>query len=325
MSFSSEKMFVISVNYIVTLFLISLVTANNTTKSFNIKDKIDWSKWTTGEGYTVTNRNKISSSTVSSFRNQPITLDWSRWEENSESPPSYKPQVNEEVQKIIDLLRKTTIKTVSIRRKVQKENTKLPRKPKATEQNLIQKNDIKLKGSQSVLNKVKDEEQIAENKQTLFANIKEDIESIGNEIEELNNQVSNPDVGEFISNAKVIGGIDWSLWNKESTTGRLNIVPLSSSEKNEMKPTQIDKPILPSNQPVLLKPSSTNRTPSEALKEAEDNAVLSFFGWPWWAWLICAVITAILLGIVYITVFWNDFKDCVHGREIFCAVSRNDK
>ena len=63
------------------------------------------------------------------------------------------------------------------------------------------------------------------------------------------------------------------------------------------------------SEPVLSRPISTNQTPSEALKEAEDNAVLGFFGWPWWAWLICAIITAILLGIVYITVFWNDFKD----------------
>ena len=84
-------MFVMSVSFIGTLFLISFVTANNTTKSFNIKDKIDWSKWTTVEGYTITNRDEISSSTVSSLRNQPITLDWSRWEENSESPPTYKP------------------------------------------------------------------------------------------------------------------------------------------------------------------------------------------------------------------------------------------
>ena len=73
-----------------------------------------------------------------------------------------------------------------------------------------------MNGSKSVLNKVKDEEQIAENEQILIANIKEETESIGNEIEELNTQVSNPDVGEFISNAKVIGSIDWSLWNKEA-------------------------------------------------------------------------------------------------------------
>ena len=72
--------------------------------------------------------------------------------------------------------------------------------------------------------------------------------------------------------------------------------------------------------------SKQNDANAEDFKDMETNhQALSFFGWPWWAWLICVLITVVLLGLVYIAVFWNDFKDCLHGREIFCSVSRDDK
>ena len=93
-----------------------------------------------------------------------------------------------------------------------------------------------------------------------------------------------------------MSGLEWSRWNE-------SILEPSTKEPNTRHPVE-----------------------SEDFKNMETNQqALSFFGWPWWAWLICVLITVVLLGLVYIAVFWNDFKDCLHGREIFCSVSRDDK
>ena len=315
-------MFQVTVEIIGTLYLISFVIAQENTKPFDIKDKIDWSKWTTVEGYSSTEEIQVS---TSAFPKEPITLDWSRWDEKNQLTPSNRPYIEEKVEKINDWLKRTTVESVSIRQRIQKKQNELPRKPKVTEQNFIEAQETKLNLPQSIFNAVKDAKQKTENKIKIFSTAQEDLKSIEDELSNTESQNTNIDTDNQIINAKVIGGINWSLWNENSLATNSNKEQPSTSEPNEVNPTQIDEPILPSTQPVLFKPNNIDDKPLESLKESEEENVPSFFGWPWWAWLICAIITAILLGMVYVAVFWNDFKDCIHGREIFCSVSRNDK
>ena len=318
-------MILIPIYIIGTAYVISFVLANNDTKQFNIKDKIDWSKWTTVDGYKITTQNKLLTSTVATYQNKPIALDWSRWEEKSESSSSSRPSTNQDVQNLLDWLKRTTTEAASIRGKVKKKQEELPRKPKVTEQNFIEESDVTLEVPKGIFDDAKNAETGDKEEKKIVSTALGDLESLEDILEFTATKKPIIDPGYLINNAKVIGGINWSLWNENGQTKLPNRQPISASESDKDNPTQIEQPILPNSQSINLIPSQTDQTPLESLKEREEEDVPSFFGWPWWAWLICALMTAILLGMVYITVFWNDFKDCLHGREIFCALSRNEK
>ena len=116
------------------------------------------------------------------------------------------------------------------------------------------------------------------------------------EIVTINNEPNMNSISRINNRGATMSGLEWSRWNESSL------------------------------EPSTKAPNKRHPVESEDFKNMETNQqALSFFGWPWWAWLICVLITVVLLGLVYIAVFWNDFKDCLHGREIFCSVSRDDK
>ena len=270
--------------------LFPIALTNNDTKSFHIKDKIDWSKWSTVEGQEKVTKKSIDLSSDANIERKKATIDWSRWE-ITKTTSLQMPSAHQEIDSFIDWLKKSTTDVNFTGGKFLLTENDLPRKPKVTVESTLEKPDIRRSNiSKLIENIAKIGTKRKVNDKTL-SRIELNKEPMVNKQNEITNIKSNENSNLPINVGKVVGGINWSAWNRNNKTS-------TTSKPNQKAPAKL-----------------------ENFEEPEENEVPSFFGWPWWAWLICAIITAIILGLVYISVFWNDFTDCMNGREIFCAVS----
>ena len=79
-----------------------MVFANNDTKPFRIKDKIDWSRWTTVDGQSE-QKTAIIISTVTSIekKQKPFSFDWSQWERSESASKETTKNVNPEIKKLL--------------------------------------------------------------------------------------------------------------------------------------------------------------------------------------------------------------------------------
>ena len=281
-----------------------MVFANNDTKPFRIKDKIDWSRWTTVDGQSE-QKTAIIISTVTSIekKQKTFSFDWSQWDKSESASKGTTKNVNPEIEKLLLWLKKTSTTeatTYSIDQYLPTITSELPRKPKVTKDEVMKNNKNELSHTlKSVLNNsLKMSWNEAPQNIIEVVNLEGNLETVQERKESvtMKNEPNRISISRIKNRGATMSGLEWSRWNE-------SILEPSTKEPNTRHPVE-----------------------SEDFKNMETNQqALSFFGWPWWAWLICVLITVVLLGLVYIAVFWNDFKDCLHGREIFCSVSRDDK
>ena len=121
-----------------------MVFANNDTKPFRIKDKIDWSRWTTVDGQSE-QKTAIIISTVTSIekKQKPFSFDWSQWDRSESASKGTTKNVNPEIKKLLLWLKKTSTTeatTYSIDKFFPTMTSELPRKPKVTKDEIL-KND----------------------------------------------------------------------------------------------------------------------------------------------------------------------------------------
>ena len=279
-----------------------MVFANNDTKPFRIKDKIDWSRWTTVDGQSE-QKTAIIISTVTSIekKQKPFSFDWSQWDRSESASKATTKNVNPEIKKLLLWLKKTSTteaSTYSIDQLLPTITSELPRKPKVTKDEILKNDSNETSHTLKAVLNDSFEMSMNETRQKIIKvlNIEGNLETVQKRTESVTIK-NEPNLNAGVDNrGATMSGLEWSRWN-EST------LEPSTKEPNKRHPVE-----------------------SEDFKDMKTNhQALSFFGWPWWAWLICVLITVVLLGLVYIAVFWNDFKDCLHGREIFCSVSRDDK
>ena len=281
-----------------------MVFANNNTKPFRIKDKIDWSRWTTVDGQSE-QKTAIIISTVTSIekKQKTFSFDWSQWDKSESASKGTTKNVNPEIEKLLLWLKKTSTTeatTYSIDQFLPTITSELPRKPKVTKDEVMKNNKNELSHTlKSVLNNsLKMSWNEAPQNIIEVVNLEGNLETVQERKESvtMKNEPNRISISRIKNRGATMSGLEWSRWNESS-------LEPSTKEPNKRHPVE-----------------------SEDFKNmATNQQALSFFGWPWWAWLICVLITVVLLGLVYIAVFWNDFKDCLHGREIFCSVSRDDK
>ena len=281
-----------------------MVFANNDTKSFRIKDKIDWSRWTTVDGQSE-QKTAIIISTVTSIekKQKPFSFDWSQWDRSESASKRTTKNVHPEIKKLLLWLKKTSTteaSTYSIDQLLPTITSELPRRPKINKDEILK--DDNSESSHSLKAVLNDSSRMSMNetpqKDIKVANLEGNLKTVQEKKESvtIKNEPNLNSISRISNRGVTMSGLEWSRWNESS-------LEPSTKEPNKRHPVE-----------------------SEDFKNmATNQQALSFFGWPWWAWLICVLITVLLLGLVYIAVFWNDFKDCLHGREIFCSVSRDDK
>ena len=281
-----------------------MVFANNDTKPFRIKDKIDWSRWTTVDGQSE-QKTAIIISTVTSIekKQKPFSFDWSQWERSESASKETTKNVNPEIKKLLLWLKKTSTTeatTYSIDQFLPTITSELPRRPKVTKDEVRKNNKDEISHTlKSVLNNsLKMSMNETPQKGIKVVNLEGNLKTVQEKKESvtIKNEPNLNSISRINNRGATMSGLEWSRWNESSL------------------------------EPSIKEPNKIHPVESEDYKNMESNhQALSLFGWPWWAWLICVLITVVLLGLVYIAVFWNDFKDCLHGREIFCSVSRDDK
>ena len=281
-----------------------MVFANNDTKPFRIKDKIDWSRWTTVDGQSE-QKTAIIISTVTSIekKQKPFSFDWSQWDRSESASKATTKNVNPEIKKLLLWLKKTSTTeatTYSIGQLLPTITSELPRKPKVTKDEILKNDNNETSHTLKAVLNDSFEMSMNETGQKIIkvVNLEGNLETVQKRTESvtIKNEPNLNSISRINNRGATMSGLEWSRWN-ESTS-----------------------------EPSTKEPNKRHPVESEDFKDMETNhQALSFFGWPWWAWLICVLITVVLLGLVYIAVFWNDFKDCLHGREIFCSVSRDDK
>ena len=114
----------------------SIVLGNGNESSFNIKDIIDWSKWSTIENQKESVTQKIKSTSPKNDQSR-FAIDWSRWDTLERTTESTSATVNQDVEDFVKWLKKSTTEISSTHKLLLPSPTELPRKSKVSSGHLL--------------------------------------------------------------------------------------------------------------------------------------------------------------------------------------------